>query len=158
MQANNSVQRDIGSLGCTIVLIMLGALFYYDTTTMVDSDSYVFPRAIILIMIIISLIRVSLDVLTPTEEDRDNLSYNHIRGLMLVLVMGLSISLIPSIGFYLAIMLAFICIMYLSMYDSWQGPKRWMYPVIAVILVSFLYLLFENAFKVQFPVGALFSV
>lgn len=157
MQVNNMAKRDIGSLACTIALIILGVLFYYDTTSMVDSDSYVFPRAIILIMIIVALIRVVLDVSTPTQEARESLSYNHIRGIMLVVVMGLSISLISSLGFYLAIILAFICIMYLSMYDSWQGPKRWLYPVIAVILVSSLYMLFENVFKVQFPVGALLN-
>ncbi|MET0069725.1 MAG: tripartite tricarboxylate transporter TctB family protein [Candidatus Thiodiazotropha sp.] len=157
MRMDKSKQQDYGAIICTLILIALGGVFYYDTTTMVDADSFVFPRAIIFLMLILALLRLVLDLFRPMPEPRNALNQNNIRSLLLVLVMGISISLIPVIGFYSSLMIAFFSIMYLSMYEKWTKSRRWFYPVAAAIAVTSLYLLFERVFEVQFPVGSLFE-
>ncbi|MGB0203708.1 MAG: tripartite tricarboxylate transporter TctB family protein [Neptuniibacter sp.] len=157
MQTNSAATRDIGSIICTIALIVVGVLFYYDTTTMTDSDSYVFPRAIIFMLLIIALIRVVQDVIAPSKVVKEHLNSNYIRSILLVVTMGISISLISHFGFLVAILVAYFSIMYLAMYEQWTHQRKWAYPVVAAIVVTSLYLLFVHAFSVQFPEGSLFE-
>ncbi|MFY0677162.1 MAG: tripartite tricarboxylate transporter TctB family protein [Neptuniibacter sp.] len=157
MHAKTISQKDIGSILCTIALIVVGGLFYYDTTTMMDSDSFVFPRAVILMLLVIALIRVIQDVIAPSAIVREHLNSNYIRSFLLVVTLGISISLIPSLGFLTAMLIAYFSIMYLAMYEQWTQKRMWAYPVVAAIAVAALYLLFVNAFSVQFPEGSLFQ-
>lgn len=158
MQTNTlNKQRDIGSIISCLALIIVAVVFYYDTTTMVDSDSYVFPRAIILMLLLTAIIRVVQDVIAPSEIVSKHLGQNYIRSILLVLTLLVSISLIPFIGFLMSMGIAYFAIMYLAMHERWTRQRAWTYPVVAIIVVATLYLLFVHAFNVQFPEGMLFE-
>jgi hypothetical protein len=156
MLSENPVKRDVGSIVCTLLLILLAGLFYFDTTTMVDSDSYVFPRAVILILLIIGSIRLLQDFIAPMKIVRSVIDRNYIRGFIFVVVMGVAISLIPYVGFLTAMFMAFFIIMFTSMYESWTKSKLFYYVIIAAVVVTVLYLIFEKIFMVQFPESKLF--
>lgn len=156
MKTKMIAKRDLGSIVCTAALILVGGVFYYDTTTMVDSDSFVFPRAIILMMVVMALIRLVIELATPHCPQRGTLGGNYLRSVLLVVTMVISVSLIPSLGFLAAIMIAFFSIMYLSMYEHWTRTRTWAYPAVAVLVVTSLYFLFEKVFVVQFPESSLF--
>jgi hypothetical protein len=156
MSNKRLAKRDVGSIVCTVLLMLMAVLFYYDTTTMVDSDSYVFPRAVILILLLIGLVRLVQDVIAPMEIVKTVIDKNYIRGLMFVIVMGISISMIPHLGFLTAMLLAFFVNMFASMYDEWTKKKVFLYSIIALIVVTCLYLVFEKVFMVQFPESRLY--
>lgn len=151
MPVNSARKRDLGAVVCSAVLILLGGVFYFDTTRMVDSDSFVFPRAIILAMMVMAGIRLVLDLLRPEQISRLRLGWNHLRGLLMVVALAAAILLIPKVGFLPMILMAYLVILCLSMYERWTWPRRISYPVIAVLVVVGFYLLFEKMFGIQFP-------
>ncbi|NQZ32176.1 MAG: tripartite tricarboxylate transporter TctB family protein [Oceanospirillaceae bacterium] len=156
MLVNKLKVKDTAGILCTLSLLIIACIFYYDTTTMVDSDSYVFPRAIIMGILLVGVVRLGIDFSSKQTEKRAKISANYLRSIMLIVTMAIGISLIPSLGFLPAIMITYITTMYLAMYEKWTNLRRWSYPLISVVVVTIIFLLFERVFIVQFPDGTLF--
>lgn len=148
--------RDPAGLLCTLSLLIMAAVFYYDTTTMVDSDSYIFPRAIILGILLVGVISICNELINGEVVQRTLIHANYLRSALLIITMAVGISLIPSLGFLAAMLITYICTMYLAMYEKWTPKRRWSYPLLSVVIVAALYFLFERVFIVQFPDGTLF--
>jgi len=156
MLVNKLRVKDTAGILCTAILMITAAIFYYDTTTMVDSDSFVFPRAIIMGILLLGMVRLCIDVVAKEVDKRPALNANYLRSILLIVTMGIGISLIPSLGFLPAIIITYITTMYLAMYEQWTLQRRWSYPLISVAVVTALFFLFERVFIVQFPEGTLF--
>src|SRR3546814_5809930 len=58
MSIERTASRDLPGRLIAAAFILLGAVFWCDTTDMADPDSYVFPRAIIALMIAFSLLQI----------------------------------------------------------------------------------------------------
>src|SRR3546814_6668053 len=58
MSTEPSSSRDLPGTIIAAAFILLGAVFWWDTTDMSDPDSYVFPRSIIVLMIAFSLLLI----------------------------------------------------------------------------------------------------
>lgn len=156
MLAYKLTLKDTAGMLYTVILMITAAIFYYDTTTMVDSDSFVFPRAIIMGILLLGTVRLCIDAVAKEAEKRPSLNANYLRSVLLIVTMAIGISLIPSLGFLPAIILTYITTMYLAMYEQWTALRRWSYPLISIIVVTILFFLFERVFIVQFPEGTLF--
>ena len=58
-------RRDVGGTVCAALFILLGVFALYDTTQMVDRDSYVFPRAIVGAMMVLSMVVIVGNLVRP---------------------------------------------------------------------------------------------
>ena len=61
--------RDTGGMVVAVVFILLAALSLWDTTTMADADSYVFPRAIAIAMIVLSIMLIVWNLVRPSADN-----------------------------------------------------------------------------------------
>ena len=69
-------RRDTGGMVMAVVFIALAAVSLWDTTTMTDADSYVFPRAIAVAMIVFSM---ALIVCRETPASLASFSWDQFR-------------------------------------------------------------------------------
>jgi len=159
--ANKNRSRKTGDIGGTVIsclFILLAAISIWDTTSMLDSDSYVFPRAIAIALIVFSIMLIVWNLLHPDEEakqQRQNESTP--RRVLLVLLMLLSCFVMPWLGFLLSGVITFGLLMLVSMYHEWDPRKRIIYPLIAIAIVVGFYTLFSKLLLVPLPTGLFFD-
>ena len=65
---NGQLQRDTSTIGMACLFILIAVVLLWDTTTMLDSDSYVFPRAVAIAMIVLSLVLIFWHLIKPRLE------------------------------------------------------------------------------------------
>ena len=150
--------RDMATVLVACLFIILAMVSLWDTTTMMDSDSYVFPRAIAIVMIVLSLTLIILNLIRPVSDKKETVKgVSTIRRVSLVVVMLFSCVLMPWLGFLISGFATFILLMLVSMYDEWSPGKRIIYPLIAATIVAGFYTLFSKLLLVPLPVGLLFE-
>jgi putative tricarboxylic transport membrane protein len=150
--------RDMASVVMACLFIIMGVVALWDTTNMMDSDSYVFPRAIAIAMILFSLALIVWKLAKPAaRKDANGISASNFRRIALVGVMLLSCLLMPWLGFLISGFATFFLLMLVAMYDAWTPAKKIIYPLIAVAVVLGFYGLFANLLQVPLPVGTLFE-
>lgn len=152
------LRRDIGGTVVAALLILMGAAMWWDTTSMVDRDSYVFPRAIILIMWLMCAIVIVRNLLRkrprPASDEPEG---SHARRVALVAAMLAGSLAMPAIGFALSGIIVFGVLMVLAMYDPWTRHRLIVYPLVGLALSIGFYLVFKEFFLVPFPEGMLFE-
>lgn len=150
--------RDMASIVMACLFIVLGVVALWDTTNMMDSDSSVFPRAIAIVMILLSLALIVWKLIYPaaTKNGADERA-STLRRIVLVGVMLLSCGLMPWLGFLISGIATYLLLMLVAMYDTWTPLKKIIYPVIAVAVVLGFYGLFAHLLQVPLPTGALFD-
>lgn len=155
MQASKR-HRDVGGMVTAAFFILLGAVLYYDTTTMLDRDSYVFPRAVIAAMVGLSLAVIIMNLVRPEAETEGPGRGSVVRRAGLVVAMVAAIALMPVLGFVVSGLIAFMIIMVLAMYDPWTRFRLIVYPVVGIAIVVGFYVLFKEVLYVPLPTGILF--
>ncbi|MGF1594035.1 MAG: tripartite tricarboxylate transporter TctB family protein [Kiloniellaceae bacterium] len=148
--------RDLPGSVIAAAFICLGAVGWWDTLRMVDADSFVFPRTVIVLMIAFSLLLILRNLLRgggrhhlPTEG-----SWPRRLGLVAVLLAGALA--MPLVGFLPSGIVVFLAIMALAMYDPWTGIRRLVFPLVGIAIVVGFYVLFSEVLRVPLPVGSLF--
>lgn len=153
---------DIAGTITAVVFILLACLALWDTTTMTDSDSYVFPRAIAAAMIVFCILLIAYNLMREVGDDAgiqaDTASSANStpRRVGLVAAMLLSSLAMPWSGFLLSGVFAFGAIMLLAMYDPWTPRRRILFPLSALAVVLGFYTLFSKVLLVPLPVGLWF--
>jgi len=153
------VRRDVGGMVTAAVFILIAVIALWDTTTMVDSDSYVFPRAVAIAMIIFCLLLIAWDLIRPAPGNGEASApgASTVRRVSLVLAMLVSTALMPWLGFLVSGFAAFVSIMLIAMYDRWTRFRRLVYPLVCAAFVVGFYFLFAELLLVPLPVGSLFE-
>ena len=96
-------QRDIGGMAVAAVMIVIGLVFLWDTTNLVDSDSVVFPRTVIFGMILFSIMFIVWNFLRPSGADTEGVQGGSTpRRIGLVAAMLGCAFLMPYTGFLLS--------------------------------------------------------
>jgi hypothetical protein len=150
--------RDAGTLIMSCLFIGIALVALWDTTNMMDSDSYVFPRAIAIAMIVLNIILIGRTLLHLTDENEEpKAGASTLRRVALVAGMLVSCIMMPFLGFMVSGFLTFIFLIVVSMYDRWTVKTRVIYPLVAIILVIGFYMLFSKLLLVPLPVGSLFQ-
>ena len=150
--------RDMASMVMACLFIIMGVVALWDTTNMMDSDSYVFPRAIAIAVILLSLALIVWKLAKPAaKKDAEGIGASNFRRIALVGVMLLSCLLMPWLGFLISGFATFFLLMLVAMYDPWTRTKIIIYPLIAVVVVLGFYGLFAHLLQVPLPVGTLFE-
>jgi len=149
---------DMGTVVVACLFIIMAIVSLWDTTTMMDSDSYVFPRAIAIVMILLCLTLIISNLIRSTGEKLEKAKgVSTIRRISLVTVMLLSCVLMPWLGFLISGFATFLLLMLVSMYDEWSPAKKIIYPLVAVTIVAAFYTLFSKLLMVPLPVGLFFE-
>jgi hypothetical protein len=150
--------RDLGGMVACAVFILLAVVALWDTTSMTDSDSYVFPRTVALAMIVFSLAYVGWQLLWPRSAETGMATAGSTpRRVGLVLAMLGSAALMPWLGFVICGVVAFGSIMVLAMYDTWTPRRLLVYPLVGVAVVVGFYFLFAELLLVPLPLGTVFE-
>ncbi len=159
MKDNNQIKTssDLGGTVMCCLFILLAAVSLWDTTNMMDSDSYVFPRAIAISLIIFSLTLIIWNLTHPVVEKQQQQKESTPRRILLVALMLLSCLIMPWLGFLLSGAITFGLLMLISMYHEWTLKNRIVYPLIAIAIVVGFYTLFSKLLLVPLPVGLFFE-
>lgn len=153
------VRRDTGGMVVAAVFILVSVVALWDTTNMVDADSYVFPRTIAIAMIIFSILLIVWNLIRPEPGNGEapTPGASTVRRVGLVAAMLLSTALMPWLGFLVSGFAAFISIMVIAMYDPWTRFRKLVYPLVCAAFVAGFYFLFAQLLLVPLPVGSLFE-
>jgi len=155
---NDPLVKDTATIFMACLFILVSVIALWDTTHMLDSDSYVFPRAVALAMIVFSLTLIVWNLIKPRIEKKETITgASTVRRVSLVVVMLLSCLAMPWIGFLIPGIITFLLLMYIAMYDEWTLKKKILYPLVAVAIVVGFYSLFGNLLQVPLPIGTLFE-
>ncbi len=155
---NDPLVKDTATIFMACLFILVSVIALWDTTHMLDSDSYVFPRAVALAMIVFSLILIVWNLIKPRIEKKETITgASTVRRVSLVVIMLLSCLAMPWIGFLIPGIITFLLLMYIAMYDEWTLKKKILYPLVAVAIVVGFYSLFGNLLQVPLPIGTLFE-
>jgi hypothetical protein len=153
--------KGTGDTGGTVVcciFIILAAVSLWDTTHMLDSDSYVFPRAIAISLIVFSISLIVWNIAHPdiVKQQRPQ-NESTVRRTLLIALMLLSCFSMPWLGFLISGIITFLLLMVVAMYHEWDAKKRIVYPLIAVAIVVGFYTLFSRVLLVPLPTALLFE-
>ena len=155
----NAAPRDVGGMVTAAVFILIGVIALWDTTSMVDADSYVFPRAVAIAMIIFCILHIAWSLIRPAAGNGEApvAGASTVRRVSLVSAMLVSTLLMPWLGFLVSGFAAFLSIMVIAMYDQWTPFRKLVYPLVCVAFVVGFYFLFAELLLVPLPVGGLFE-
>lgn len=141
-----------------LFLVVIGVVAWIQTYDMGDADSYVFPRVVILSMVMFSIILIIRnlvqDVVVNNERSGVQSSWRRI-GLVVILLIG--VLAVPRVGFVISGLFVFGGAMVLAMYDPWTWRRRIVYPLTGATIVLSFYLVFSEYLFVSFPSGTLFK-
>ena len=153
------VQRDVGGMVTAAIFILIAVIALWDTTNMVDADSYVFPRAVAIAMIVFCMMLIAWGLIRPESGNGEASApgASTVRRVSLVLAMIVSTALMPWLGFLISGFAAFISIMLIAMYDQWTPFRKLVYPLVCAAFVLGFYFLFAELLLVPLPVGSLFE-
>jgi putative tricarboxylic transport membrane protein len=141
-----------------VVFILVAAFALWDTTNMADADSYVFPGAVAIAMIVFSIALIVWNLVFPSGGNGEAMpGASTARRIALVAVMLISTALMPYLGFLVSGLAAFAAIMLVAMYDPWTRYRTIVYPLVCVGVVLGFYTIFAKVLLVPLPVGLLFE-
>jgi hypothetical protein len=150
--------RDVGGMVMAVAFILLAVLALWDTTTMTDADSYVFPRAIAIAMIAFSIALIVWNLLRPSPgNSTPDEGASTPRRVGLVAAMLIGTALMPYVGFVLSGVVVFAAIMLFAMYDRWTPLRLLVYPLVGIGIVLGFYTIFAKVLLVPLPAGLLFE-
>lgn len=157
--ASNVARYDVAGMVTAAIFILIAVIALWDTTTMVDADSYVFPRAVAIAMIIFCLLLIAWSLIRPEpgNGEASGTGASTVRRVSLVVAMLVSTALMPWLGFLVSGFAAFISIMLVAMYDPWTRFRILVYPLVCTAFVVGFYFLFAKLLLVPLPVGSLFE-
>ncbi len=149
--------KDAPGTVLAVIFIGIGILAWWDTFDMGDSDSYVFPRAVIATLIVCCLLLIGRNVIWGGGKHHKPLYGSTWRRIGLVVVMLAAALAMPVFGFLPVGVVLFTALMVLAMFEPWTRKLRVTYPLIGVAIVVTFYLLFAVLLNVALPEGSLFG-
>lgn len=149
-------QRDVGGIVIAALFILLGCLAWWDTFDYTDADSFVFPRTVASVMIVLSLALIAVNLVKPVAPEQAQPGSTARRIGLVGAMLGAG-ALMPFLGFLISGLLAYICILALAMYDPWTRLRLIVYPLVGAAVVVGFHFLFLKVFLVPLPVGSLFQ-
>jgi hypothetical protein len=150
--------RDVPGMLMAVVFIFVAAFALWDTTNMADPDSYVFPSAVAIAMIVFSIALIVWNLIYPSGSNGETMpGASTPRRVALVAAMLISTALMPYLGFLISGVAAFAAIMLIAMYDPWTRYRKIVYPLVCVGVVVGFYTMFAKVLLVPLPAGLLFE-
>lgn len=140
----------LGTIGA-LVLVGVGTAAWWSTTYIPRVDAYVFPRAVIIIMVSLSVCLIVWNLLGFGSGGEKPLPGSAFRRVGLVAVMLLASYFMQYLGFVVTTLIAYIIIMLLAMYERWTLFRKIVYPLAGIVVVYAFYYLFAVLFNIPLP-------
>ena len=89
----------------TVLIALFAGAALYETTTMVDADSYVFPRMVTITLIVLACIQIVTEARSRKDTAPTRVAPNHsssFRRVGFVMALLTTVALIPVFGFLIA--------------------------------------------------------
>jgi len=151
-------RRDLAGIVIAALAILAGVVLWWDTTAMADPDSYVFPRAVIVAMIVFCLALIFLSFARPVAGAKDEAGEaSTVRRIALVAAMLAGAAAMPVFGFFISGLAVFFVLTVVSMYERWTPFRLLVYPLAGVAIVAGFYVLFAELLLVPLPAGSFFE-
>ena len=145
-------ERDTPGIVVAAAFILTGALFVAESRNLVDADSYVFPVAICIVMITLSLIFIIKGLIAPhPDKDETIVTGSTFRRVGLVVAMLASAFAMPFVGFLPAGQGVFAALTLLAMFEPWTPKRLFVYSLTGVATVAAFYVVFAKVFLVPLP-------
>lgn len=150
----NPQARDTATPFMAAAFAILAALVLWDTTSYTDADSFVFPRTIAIVLMVLS-ISLALQWLFGFGKTNGQAisGASNVRRIALAAAMLGGALAMPYLGFLLAGLIAFAVILVTAMHDPWTPYRLVVYPLAGAVIVGGFYLLFSRALQVPLPTG-----
>lgn len=156
-QAENR-HKDVKGIVAPTGFILLGVIAWIGTNSMADPDSYVFPRAVIIVMIACGILKIVTNLVRGDAAVEDpSAGGSDLRRVCLVAIMLGGAFLMPWIGFPVVGFLIFGALTFVAMFDAWTRQTAVIYTISALAVVGGFYFLFAELLYVPFPVGWLWE-
>ncbi len=149
----NRPNKQLGSALVAALLVLFGAVLWIDSYSLLDPDSYVFPR----VMIIGMAITGSLVMIRDLWKARDSEAYppgDALRRILLIVLMLASAAGIPFIGMGLGLVLLMIGAIELARFEPWSWRQRILLHGIGIALAIGLTVVFRELLYVPLPMGS----
>lgn len=149
----NTPHRQIGSAAIAALLVIFGVVLWIDSYSLLDPDSYVFPR----VMIIGMALTGSLVVIRDLWRDRASAQQppgDALRRILLIVLMLATIALIPYLGMGMGLVLLMIGAIELSRFEPWSTRHRLLLHGIGIALAVALTVIFRELLYVPLPMGS----
>ncbi len=153
-----SIERgpvDIGSVIVGLMLVGVGVLALVDAAGYFDPDSAVFPRTVSIVLIAVSLAVIGRALLGLRTREAPQQGSVLRRGALLLVMLAAALAL-PWIGFLAAMIVAFMILILIAMYDPWTLRRAIAFPLIGVLAVIAFTVLFRYVLYVPLPEARLF--
>ncbi|MBL4615640.1 MAG: tripartite tricarboxylate transporter TctB family protein [Magnetovibrio sp.] len=157
MSNTSAPNKDLPGTILAFIFIGVGCLAWWDTFDMGDSDSYVFPRAVIVTLIVCCLLLIGRNIIWGGGKNHKPLDGSAWRRIGLVLAMLGTALLMPVFGFIIVGMVLFGVLIIIAMFEPWTRKLAIAYPLIGATIVISFYLLFAVLLNVTLPTGSLFD-
>lgn len=145
-------EHDTAGIVMAAVFVLIGGVFLNESRNLVDPDSYVFPVAICVLMMVLSIGFIVWNLLNPhPDEEASIVRGSTPRRVGLVALMLASAILMPYVGFLPAGFVVFAALMMLAMYESWTPARVLTYALVCVAIVTGFYVIFAVVFLVPLP-------
>lgn len=144
-------KSDRGGTVVAILGLTLSAACWLDTKTMMDADSFIFPRAIILFMGGLCLLLLLRNMFFLGIRQPPPLEGSPRRMVLLVAIMLITGLLVTVLGFLPATLLAFLSLMAVSQWDKWTLRTLAIYSLVGLVIVTGFYLSFKYLLGVPLP-------
>lgn len=150
-------RKDIGEVIVAALLIGVGCMVLWDTTTYADADSSVFPRTFAFVLIGACIAYIGMWLMGRGEARSEPEAGSAVRRVLLVAVMLAGALAMPWIGFLAAAVPVFAALLLVAMYDPWTPYRAIVYPLIGLALVFGFFFVFQELLQVPLPTGRLFQ-
>lgn len=151
--------RDVSAMLFGALFVGMGVLAYVQTKDMSSMGS-VFPGALSAALVLLSVILFSFQVGRPKApgktEALDEVKPSTPRRLAIIVAMVIWALVLPSIGFFVTSLLAFLVLTAIASFERPSVRELALYAVTALVIVGSFQLLMDKVLGMRMPAGLLF--
>ena len=149
----NTAKRQLGSALVAALIVLFGVVLWVDSYSLLDPDSYVFPRVMIIGMAITGSLVVIRD-LWKARASEDYPPGDAVRRILLIVLMLATAGAIPFIGMGLGLVLLMLGAIELSRFEPWSARQRLLLHGIGIAIAVGLTVVFRELLYVPLPMGS----
>ncbi|KEZ78662.1 tripartite tricarboxylate transporter TctB family protein [Salinisphaera hydrothermalis] len=149
--------RDLrGTIGA-LIFVAIGGVCWWDISQTPSPQASVFPQTVIGLMVVFSALLILRNLLGYASPEPAGSPGSVTRRVLLIVVMIAATLAMPYLGFVIAVLVAYIAIMAIAMYERWTLMRLCLYPASGVIVVLGFYFIFKYVFQVPLPDPSVFG-
>ena len=157
--AEQTKVRDVPAVLFSLLFIAIGVAAYTQTKDMSAMGS-VFPTTIAALLVLLSGLLIAFQIGRPaapaTERIVGGAKESTWRRVLIIVAMGIWALLLPSVGFFVTSLLAFLVLVAIASFDRLSLSEMVVHGVAAIAIVGAFQLLMDKVLGLRMPMGLLF--